>query len=94
LLELHQRAMPVPMREKRPDLAIPEELDKIVLGCLAKRAAQRPTNAHELELRLAQLPSERPVVSVVPRGSRLIAKALPDGSSHSPIPTVPKQRMG
>jgi eukaryotic-like serine/threonine-protein kinase len=94
LLELHQRAMPVPMREKRPELSIPEELDRIVLGCLAKRAAQRPTNAHELEMRLAQLPSERPIVSVVPRDGRTIARPQPDSSSHPPVPPITKQHLG
>ena len=94
LLELHQRAIPVPMRERRPDLAIPEELDKIVLSCLAKRAAQRPTNARELEARLAQLSAEKPAVSVTSRSGRGGLKTQFDSSSHSPIPTLPKQRMG
>jgi eukaryotic-like serine/threonine-protein kinase len=98
LLELHQRAVPVPMRERRPDLGIPEELDRIVLACLAKRAGQRPTNAVELETRLSQIPAERPIVAVSGRtGStgRFNAPQLPhDSSSFPPRPSVGKQNTG
>ena len=95
LLELHQRAVPVPMRERRPELGIPEELDRIVLSCLAKRAGQRPTNASELEGRLSQLPMERPIVSVGGRTGRFNVSRQPnDSSSDPPRPSVPKQYTG
>jgi serine/threonine-protein kinase len=58
LLELHQRAVPPGMRERRPDLPIPEALDNAVMACLAKRAAERPANARELERMLAAVPHE------------------------------------
>jgi serine/threonine-protein kinase len=94
LLELHQRAVPVPMRERKPELKISEELDRIVLSCLAKRAGQRPTNARELENRLTQLPMERPIVGVTARGVRPGTASQSDSSSNSPTPSVPKQRIG
>lgn len=93
LLELHQRAIPVSMCEKRPDLNIPAELDKIVLACLAKRAGQRPTNTRELELRLDLLPSERPIVSVQARGGRAVIKEKSSSSSHVPRSSPPKQPL-
>ncbi len=94
LLELHQRAVPVPMRERKPELMIPEELDRIVLSCLAKRAGQRPTNANELESRLAQLPQEPPIVSTSGRPGRVNANPQSDSSSNPPTPSVGKQRIG
>lgn len=55
LLELHQRARVVPLREARPDRGIPPAVDDAVLACLAKRPADRPSSARELAalLRLA-----------------------------------------
>jgi len=95
LLELHQRAIPVSMCEKRPDLQIPPELDRIVLACLAKRAGQRPTNAHDLEMRLAQLDSERPIVSVTTRGGRSVMRSQPASSSNTPVlPSSNKRTLG
>jgi serine/threonine-protein kinase len=58
LLELHQRKIPFPMRECRPDLNIPAELDSAVMACLKKRAAERPASARELERMLASVPRE------------------------------------
>lgn len=95
LLELHQRAIPVSMCEKRPDLQIPPELDRIVLACLAKRAGQRPTNAHDLEMRLAQLESTRPIVSVTTRGGRAVMRSQPASSSNAPVlPSSNKRTLG
>jgi len=58
LLDLHQRAQPQPMCERRPDLPIPPELDAVVLACLAKRIEDRPPNARHVERMLAAVPSE------------------------------------
>jgi serine/threonine-protein kinase len=49
LLELHQRQTPPPMRERRPDLPIPAELDEAVMMCLKKRVRERPKSAQALE---------------------------------------------
>ena len=57
LLEHHQRSKPRPMRVVRPDLNIPEELDRIVLACLSKDPKDRPQDAQYLELQLAALPA-------------------------------------
>src|SRR5690606_28241186 len=56
LLEMHQRAIPEPMRERRADLDIPPELDRIVMAWLKKRAAERPESAQQLERLLASIP--------------------------------------
>jgi eukaryotic-like serine/threonine-protein kinase len=59
LLDQHQRVMPKSMRRARPDLDIPEELDQVVLSCLAKRPDERPDGAEQLERALAMIPSKR-----------------------------------
>src|SRR5690606_28198658 len=56
LLDLHQRQIPIPMRQRRPDLDIPEELDRIVMQCLKKRISDRPKSAEALEAMLAEIP--------------------------------------
>jgi serine/threonine protein kinase len=55
LLEHHQRSRPRSMRQLRRDLNLPEELDKIVLSCLAKLPQDRPSDAQVLEHALANL---------------------------------------
>jgi serine/threonine-protein kinase len=52
LLKMHQQVEPVKMRDRRPDLHIPRELDHAVLACLRKTPAERPAAAAELEKRL------------------------------------------
>jgi serine/threonine-protein kinase len=54
-LELHQRTIPPSMRERRPDLEIPVELDEAVMRCLKKRASERPASARELDKALAKV---------------------------------------
>lgn len=56
LLDLHQRQIPVPLRQRRPDLDIPEALDQVVMKCLKKRINDRPKSAEELEAMLAAIP--------------------------------------
>jgi serine/threonine protein kinase len=56
LLDLHQRQIPVPMRQRRPDLDIPEALDQVVMKCLKKRVADRPRSAEDLEQMLVAIP--------------------------------------
>jgi len=58
LLDLHQRQIPTPMRQRRPDLPIPEALDFAVMKCLKKRMNERPKSAAELEQLLAAVPLE------------------------------------
>jgi eukaryotic-like serine/threonine-protein kinase len=55
LLELQQHALPKPMRDRRPELDVPAGLDRIVLLCLRKRAAERPSSARALELLLTDV---------------------------------------
>jgi len=70
LLDLHQRQIPTPMRQRRPDLPIPEALDLAVMKCLKKRLNERPRSAAELEGLLAAIPPEG------------LPKAYPPGTSR------------
>jgi serine/threonine protein kinase len=70
LLDLHQRQIPTPMRQRRPDLPIPEELDFAIMRCLKKRINERPKSAAELEQLLAAVPIEG------------LPKAYPPGTSR------------
>jgi serine/threonine protein kinase len=70
LLDLHQRQMPHPMRVRRPDLPIPEDLDQAVMKCLRKRLADRPQSASELEQMLAVIPFDGLPVSYPPAVQR------------------------
>ncbi|MBX3182970.1 MAG: serine/threonine protein kinase [Polyangiaceae bacterium] len=85
LLELHQRAIPMSMRERYPSLRIPEALDQAVMRCLRKRAAERPANARELQDLLKQVPeqrSERPIDSDLgDPGSGAPSSSDPDSSN-------------
>ncbi len=56
LLDLHQRQIPPPMRQRRPDLPIPRELDDVIATCLRKRVHERPESARALERMLAAVP--------------------------------------
>jgi serine/threonine-protein kinase len=58
LLDLHQRQIPTPMRQRRPDLPIPEAFDTAVMKCLKKRLNERPKSALDLEQMLAAVPPE------------------------------------
>ena len=51
----HAQAIPKPP-STRTELPIPNELDAIVLACLAKDPADRPQSARELARRLAEVP--------------------------------------
>ncbi|WP_205633717.1 serine/threonine-protein kinase [Labilithrix luteola] len=70
LLDLHQRQIPVPMRQRRPDLGIPEALDLVVMKCLKKRINDRPKTADDLEGMLSAIPLEGLPTSYSPRGRR------------------------
>ncbi len=70
LLDLHQRQIPTPMRQRRPDLPIPEELDQAVMRCLKKRVNERPRGAAQLEHMLSAVPMEGLAMSYPPGTSR------------------------
>ena len=70
LLDLHQRQIPTPMRQRRPDLPIPEALDQTVMKCLKKRVNERPRNAAQLEQMLLAVPMEGLAMSYPPGTSR------------------------
>ena len=85
LLDLHQRQVPVPMRTRRPDLPIPEELDAAVMRCLKKRMPERPKSATELEQLLAAIPLEGLPTAYPPGTSR---RAPPAAAAKAPGPNA------
>ena len=59
-----------PMRQRRPDLPIPEALDQAVMKCLKKRVNERPKGAAQLEQMLSAVPMEGLAMSYPPGISR------------------------
>ena len=97
LLDLHQRQIPVPMRQRRPDLDIPDALDQVVMKCLKKRINDRPKSAEELESMLAAIPLEGlpKIYPTRPRRSTTPSIHPDDGTipalaSEPPPPMPPK----
>lgn len=91
LLDLHQRQVPTPMRIKRPDLPIPEELDAVVMKCLKKRMQERPKSAAELEQMLAAIPLEGLPTAYPPGTSRRAPsqpKAAGPGADAHTLPAL------
>ena len=91
LLDLHQRQVPTPMRQRRPDLPIPEALDAAVMKCLKKRMNERPKSASELELMLAAIPLEGLPLSYPPGTSRK-APVRPAAPAPREVVKDPPQR--
>jgi serine/threonine protein kinase len=85
LLDLHQRQIPIPMRQRRPDLDIPEALDQVVMKCLKKRINDRPKSAEELEAMLAAIPLEGLPLSYATRPKR----SAPLPPIHEDSGTIP-----
>jgi serine/threonine-protein kinase len=87
LLDLHQRQIPIPMRQRRPDLDIPEALDQVVMKCLKKRINDRPKSAEELEAMLAAIPLEGLPLSYATRPKRT-APMPPINEDSGTIPAL------
>jgi serine/threonine-protein kinase len=81
LLDLHQRQIPLPMRQRRPDLPIPELLDIAVMKCLKKRLNERPRSAAALEQLLAAVPLEG------------LPRSYPPGARKQPSPQPQRQQV-
>lgn len=89
LLDLHQRQIPVPMRERRPDLDIPEELDVVIMKCLKKRIPDRPKSAKELEAMLSAIPLEGLPTSYVGAAASKPKSEEGAATASKPIPSDP-----
>jgi eukaryotic-like serine/threonine-protein kinase len=88
LLDLHQRQIPTPMRQRRPDLPIPEALDAAVMRCLKKRLNERPKSAAQLEQLLAAVPLEG-IPATYPAGT---ARRAPTSPPVTPVEATRAQR--
>jgi serine/threonine protein kinase len=89
LLDLHQRQIPVPMRQRRPELPIPEELDAAVMRCLRKRLNERPKSAAQLEQMLAAVPLEGVPTAYPPGMSRRTTARGHEPGIHAAPPPRP-----
>ncbi len=78
------------MRQRRPDLPIPEGLDAAVMRCLKKRLNERPKSAAQLEQLLAAIPIEGLPLSYPPGTSkRALGAYTHDVHAHTaPGPTA------
>ena len=85
LLELHQRQVPRSMRQRRPDLPIPNELDAAVMRCLGKKMRDRPSTAEELAELLEAVPLAGLPMIYPPE----VARRPPPGPSPSTLRAVP-----
>jgi len=57
MIAAHLRDQPVPPSQ-RTELAVPPELDRLILACLAKDPGERPQSAAELSRALGEIPVE------------------------------------
>jgi serine/threonine-protein kinase len=88
LLDLHQRQIPMPMRQRRPDLPIPEALDLAVSKCLKKRLNERPKSSAELGQLLEAVPLQGLPKSYPPGTGRRATPGTKRTGEVSP-PTTP-----
>lgn len=88
LLDLHQRQIPTPMRVKRPDLDIPQQLDDIVMKCLKKRINDRPKSAEELEAMLAAIPLDGLPTTYDRRARRVAPPITSIDDSTGTVPAI------
>ena len=88
LLDLHQRQIPISMRQRRPDLPIPEALDAAVMKCLKKRLNERPKSAAQLEQLLAAIPADTLPSAYPPGVGRRPHRYTNDPQAHT-APGVP-----
>jgi serine/threonine-protein kinase len=88
LLDLHQRQIPTPLRQRRPDLPIPEAFDAAVMKCLKKRLNERPKSALDLEQMLAAVPLEG-LPKAYPPGTARRASQAPKQQNDPNARTMP-----
>jgi serine/threonine-protein kinase len=97
LLDLHQRQIPISMRQRRSDLPIPEALDAAVMKCLKKRLNERPKSAAQLEQMLTAIPTEG-LQTAYPQGTSRrppAAHFTHDPQAHTTaIPAAPESNEG
>ncbi len=79
LLDLHQRQVPLSMRQRRPELALPVSLDVAVMTCLRKKIRERPRSASDLADMLESIPLAGLPTSV----DELFDRRTPAGTSDS-----------
>jgi eukaryotic-like serine/threonine-protein kinase len=90
LLELHQRQIPVTLRQRRPDLDIPEALDQAIMKTLHKNIDDRPASALELERLLAAIPIDALIRSYPPGTAK--TKSYPSTDANHDIGRAGKPR--
>ena len=83
LLDLHQRQIPTPMRQRRPDLPIPEALDLAVMKCLKKRVNERPKSAARARAACSSAVPLEGLPKSYPPGTSRRAPGSRSGATHA-----------
>jgi serine/threonine protein kinase len=84
ILSKHLTEVPVPPRERRPDLRITPSLSHLVMEALDKDPARRPPSMDAFADRLARL-----VLEVGPRTDQMAGSGFPGGGGFLPAPALP-----
>jgi serine/threonine protein kinase/formylglycine-generating enzyme required for sulfatase activity len=89
---LHQIATVEPRPPRQVNDAIAKELERICLKCLAKRASERYTTAHDLADDLRHFREQAPATSAAPVGVREAAPSTPSPPGTPPpvVKIIPK----
>jgi serine/threonine protein kinase len=84
ILSRHLTEMPVPPRERRPDLRLTPSLSHLVMEALDKDPARRPPSMDAFADRLARL-----VLEVGPSPDQMAGSGFPGGGGQLPAPALP-----
>jgi serine/threonine-protein kinase len=86
--QLHE--MPVAPTKRAPDANIPDELDAVVLRCLSKNPAERPSSMHEVENELASASGAEPTD---PSGEFVVLQRSAGDPATGPTKAVPSAHV-
>ena len=81
MIQAHIEASPQPLRDRFPRLGIPPRLDELLLQCLAKAPADRPSDAEALQVEFERLLQSSPGGQSFPS-----PEESPDGGPDSSSP--------
>ncbi len=92
MLMKHQSEPLVPIRTRRPDLNLPDALDRLIVKAMSKRPAERQQSMQEVLSELAAIGAQigsAPIFTPVPGSIVLDALAMPSANDERPTPSPP-----